>query len=189
MKQRLGLARCLVHDPQVLLLDEPASGMDPRARYEMREIVKELRRMGKTVLLSSHILLELAEICTHVGIVQKGKLIREGLVSDVLRGIDAGRRIALRAIAERGMVEALLVRHPDVTSVERPEERGDDDAAATDGVCSVAFHTYADDRALRDLLRTLVEEGVGVVSFAPIRDNLEEVFMQLTEPDADEAPP
>lgn len=189
MKQRLGLARCLVHDPQVLLLDEPASGMDPRARYEMREIVKELRRMGKTVLLSSHILLELAEICTHIGIVQKGKLIREGLVSDVLRGIDAGRRLALRAIAERGTVEALLERHPDVTSVERPDERGDDDAAATDGMCSVAFHTYADDRALRDLLRTLVEEGVGVVSFAPIRDNLEEVFMQLTEPDADEAPP
>ena len=71
MKQRLGLARCLVHDPQVLLLDEPASGMDPRARYELREIVKELRQMGKTVVLSSHILLELAEICTHIGIVQR----------------------------------------------------------------------------------------------------------------------
>ncbi|MDB5077927.1 MAG: transporter ATP-binding protein, partial [Chloroflexi bacterium] len=87
MKQRLGLARCLVHDPDVLLLDEPASGMDPRARYEMREIVKELQRMGKTVLLSSHILPELAEICTHIGIVQGGRLIREGPVDQVLQGL------------------------------------------------------------------------------------------------------
>ena len=96
MKQRLGLARCLVHDPQVLLLDEPASGMDPRARYELREIVKELRQMGKTVLLSSHILLELAEICTHIGIVQKGRLLREGPVAEVLGGMSGGRRIELR---------------------------------------------------------------------------------------------
>jgi ABC-2 type transport system ATP-binding protein len=184
MKQRLGLARCLVHDPQVLLLDEPASGMDPRARYEMREIVKELRRMGKTVLLSSHILLELAEICTHIGIVQKGKLIRQGLVADILGGINAGRRIELRAIATRDAVESFLRIHPDVATVEHFSEPVDGDILPDSGICTVAFHTLADDKALRDLLRALVDGGVGVVSYAPIRDNLEEVFLQLTSDDA-----
>ncbi len=185
MKQRLGLARCLVHDPQVLLLDEPASGMDPRARYEMREIVKELRRMGKTVLLSSHILLELAEICTHIGIVEQGKLIREGPVGDVLSGMSAGRRIELRAIAERTSVESFLEDRAEVTAVEKREDTVDSDGALSGDICAVAFHTLADDLALRDLLRALVENGLGVVFFAPIRDNLEEVFMQLTSADAE----
>ncbi len=183
MKQRLGLARCLVHDPQVLLLDEPASGMDPRARYEMREIVKELRRMGKTVLLSSHILLELAEICTHIGIVQKGRLLREGPVADILGSMSSGRRIELRAAADRTIVQALLEDRPEVASVEKLEDSGEDSEPSGGEVCSVAFHTRSDDYALRDVLRALVEGGVGVISFAPARDNLEEVFMQLTSED------
>jgi ABC-2 type transport system ATP-binding protein len=180
MKQRLGLARCLVHDPQVLLLDEPASGMDPRARYELREIVKELRQMGKTVVLSSHILLELAEICTHIGIVQKGRLLREGPVAEILGGINGSRRIELRALADRTAVRSLLEDHPSVTAVESDVTADDESTSRTDGLCSVAFSTFAADSDLRDLLRALVEGGVGVVSFAPVRDNLEEIFMQLT---------
>ncbi len=84
MKQRLGLARCLVHDPDVLLLDEPASGLDPRARVEMREVLKELPRMGKTVLISSHILPELADISTEVGIIHKGKIVASGPVNEII---------------------------------------------------------------------------------------------------------
>src|SRR5262249_34544822 len=108
MKQRLGLARCLVHDPDVLLLDEPASGMDPRARYEMREIVKELQRLGKTVLVSSHILLELSEMCTHIGIIQGGQILREGLVDQVLRGIQAGRAVEIRLLGDAAPAVGLL---------------------------------------------------------------------------------
>jgi ABC-2 type transport system ATP-binding protein len=86
MQQRLGLARTLVHDPQVLVLDEPASGLDPRARIEIREILKELQRMGKTILLSSHILSDLAEICNRIGILERGELVVQGSLEDILRG-------------------------------------------------------------------------------------------------------
>jgi ABC-2 type transport system ATP-binding protein len=186
MKQRLGLARCLVHDPEVLLLDEPASGMDPRARYEMREIVKELRRLGKTVLLSSHILPELAELCTHIGIVQDGRLIREGPVDQVLGSMSAGRGVELRAFASREAVVSMLEQHPLVGAIETNVE---DDGQADDAdlsACTVTFRTSADDAGLRDMLRVLVEAGLGVVTFSSVRDNLEDVFMQLTDQSGDE---
>ncbi|MCK9906201.1 ABC transporter ATP-binding protein, partial [Frankia sp. Cpl3] len=86
MKQRLGLARCLVHSPEVLILDEPASGLDPRARIEMREILKQLRQMGKTILISSHILPELAELCDEIGVIEQGKMIACGSVDEVSAG-------------------------------------------------------------------------------------------------------
>src|SRR5205807_8694780 len=93
MKQRLGLARALVHDPAVLLLDEPASGLDPRARIEMRELVRELRRMGKTILISSHILPELEELCTWVGFIDQGRMAAVGPMSDVRNRVTSGRRL------------------------------------------------------------------------------------------------
>src|SRR5207247_2271380 len=93
MKQRLGLARALVHDPQVLLLDEPASGLDPRARIEMRELIRELRRMGKTILISSHIVPEVEELCTWVGVIDGGRMVEVGRKADVLRRASASRRL------------------------------------------------------------------------------------------------
>jgi len=171
MKQRLGLARCLVHNPRVLLLDEPASGMDPRARYEMREIVRELQRMGKTVLVSSHILLELAEMCTHIGIVQGGRLLREGPVNAILGSLRGARgvRIAIQGDeAARAQAAEALARQPGVSEVAAV---GDDLEATFTG----------DDVATAALLRALVEAGVPVLSFAPAANSLEEIFMQLTE--------
>jgi len=184
MKQRLGLARCLVHDPAVLLLDEPASGMDPRARVEMREIVKELRRLGKTVLISSHILPELAELCTHIGIIQDGRLLREGRVAQVLSDMSSGKAIDVRAFAQRDMVIATLKQHPAVVSVEETnpsiltQELEEQTVAAP---CQVTFRTFADEAGLRDILRALVEAELGVITFSHVRDNLEDVFMQITE--------
>jgi ABC-2 type transport system ATP-binding protein len=181
MKQRLGLARCLVHDPDVLLLDEPASGMDPRARYEMREIVKELRQLGKTVLLSSHILPELAELCTHIGIVQDGRIIREGPVDEVLRGMNPGRAIEVRAFGAREAVVGVLAGHPDVTAVVEPRALGDATDADSLVPVTLIFRTFADDIGVRDVLGALVGAGIGVITYAAVRDNLEEVFMQLTD--------
>jgi ABC-2 type transport system ATP-binding protein len=180
MKQRLGLARCLVHDPEVLLLDEPASGMDPRARYEMREIVRELRRLGKTVLVSSHILLELSEMCTHIGIIQDGRLLREGPVDHILHDMQPGRAVEVRSLGEREATTCLLEGHPDVSEILPPEQDGAEDEPRPDRPHSVVFRTFVDDAGLRDILRALVEGGAPVVSFAQQRDNLEEIFMQLT---------
>ena len=170
MKQRLGLARCLVHNPEVLLLDEPASGMDPRARYEMREIVKELQRMGKTVLISSHILLELAEMCTHIGIVQGGRLLREGPVDTILRSLKGARAVRIGVLGDLTPAVEVLARQPGVG-----------DVAELDGAVEATF--AGDDAATAGLLRALVEAGVPVLHFAPAANSLEEIFMQLTESD------
>src|SRR5271167_4203411 len=118
MKQRLSIARVLVHDPKLLLLDEPASGLDPRARIELRELLKELRRMGKTILISSHILHELSQFCTRIGIIEAGKMVAEGSLDDIYRKLDLKRTVhvqisnqtpallaAIRAIRGVGSVE------------------------------------------------------------------------------------
>jgi ABC-2 type transport system ATP-binding protein len=172
MQQRLGLARALVHDPQVLLLDEPASGLDPRARVEMRELVREMRRMGKTILISSHILPELEELCTWVGFIDRGRMVTVGPVTDVRNQVTSGRRLrvdlvdsedeklltAQRAIRERlGVVEVSIVeQHLEVTV-----EEGFPD---------------------QELLGELVRAEIGVRSFAPVSGDLSEAFMRLTEP-------
>ena len=170
MKQRLGLARCLVHNPQVLLLDEPASGMDPRARYEMREIVKELQRMGKTVLVSSHILLELAEMCSHIGIIQDGRLLREGPVHAILGSLKGARSVRIGIMGEVAPAVAVLHGQPGVS-----------DIVPTDDGLEVTF--AGDDAATAALLRALVEAGIPVLHFARATSSLEEIFMQLTEND------
>jgi ABC-2 type transport system ATP-binding protein len=170
MKQRLGLARCLVHNPQVLLLDEPASGMDPRARYEMREIVKELQRMGKTVLVSSHILLELAEMCSHIGIIQDGRLLREGPVHAILGSLKGARSVRIGVMGEVAAAVAVLRGQPGVS-----------DIVPTDDGLEVTF--AGDDAATAALLRALVEAGIPVLHFARATSSLEEIFMHLTEND------
>jgi ABC-2 type transport system ATP-binding protein len=124
LKQRLCLARALVHDPVVLLLDEPASGLDPRARVEMREILKELRGMGKTIIISSHILPELTELCTMIGIIDHGRMRATGSVQDVIRGLSAGRRLRINIVGAKEPAIAILEPLESVRRVER-NYRGD----------------------------------------------------------------
>jgi len=130
MKQRLSIARVLVHDPKVLLLDEPAGNLDPRARIEMRELLKELRRMGKTILISSHILPELADLCNTVGIIEQGELLYSGPVADIVRRARAGTVVHVGVLRAPEQAAALLAQHPDVES-----------AAPNNGYIEVALKT------------------------------------------------
>jgi len=172
MKQRLCLARALVHDPEVLLLDEPASGLDPRARVELRELLRTLQGMSKTIIISSHILLELAEMCTDVAIIQAGSLVVAGDVEQISRR-GKGRQLEIRVL--EGVPEAieLLKGITDVANVVN---------GSGDGELIQAEFT-GDDRALQSVLAKLVTEGIPVVSFAPRSSGgrLEEVFMSVTE--------
>jgi len=170
MKQRLCLARALVHDPQVLLLDEPASGLDPRARIEMRELIRELRRMGKTILVSSHILPELEELCTWVGFIDAGRMVAAGPMSDVRNQVLTGRRLRVEVV-DPDEVKLLAARDQiegrrGVISVELVE----------DGLEVAVEETFQD----QDLLMELVGAGVAVRSFAPVTGDLSEAFMRLT---------
>src|SRR3982751_4613076 len=125
MTQRLGLARVLLHEPQVLLLDEPASGLDPRARIEMRGLLKELRRMGKTILVSSHILPELADICNKIGIIERGKLLFDGDVQAAIRQVQ--QRVVFDVKLADGQLKAgedVIKVLPEVESVDHKEEEG-----------------------------------------------------------------
>lgn len=171
MKQRLCLARALVHDPQILILDEPASGLDPRARVELRELVKTLQGMGKTVIISSHILLELAEMCTDVAIVQNGKLMVSGNVETVSRRLTGGRQLEIRVL-ERA--EDAILALKDTSEVSNVTEH--------DGKMIQADFA-GDDQQLHVLLASLLARGIPVVSFAPRSGGgrLEEVFMSVTE--------
>jgi len=166
MKQRLCLARCLVHDPELLLLDEPASGLDPRARVEMRELLQELHRMGKTILISSHILAELSEMCTHIAIVDNGRLITAGPVQQVLRR--AGARVMEVRVAGDAEAAATTAR-----AVE-----GVSDVKVEGSLCRVDID--GDDQAVAGLLAALVQGGVPVVHFAEAQSKLEDVFMAIT---------
>jgi ABC-2 type transport system ATP-binding protein len=171
MKQRLCLARALVHDPEVLLLDEPASGLDPRARVELRELLRTLQEMGKTIIISSHILLELAEMCTDIAIIQGGQLVVAGDVEHVTRRIGGGRQIEIRVLERVPETTALLKEIEGISNV--TSENGDLLQAEFTG----------DDRELHGVLARLITEGIPVVSFAPRSSGgrLEEVFMSITE--------
>ncbi len=118
MKQRLSVARVLLHDPKVLLLDEPASGLDPRARIEMRELLKELRRMGKTIIISSHILHELAELCTTIGIIEQGELLFHGSLDEAVRRARMGTRVHIRVLEQQELAAQLLEKQEAVKKIE-----------------------------------------------------------------------
>src|SRR5436190_2345039 len=120
MKQRLSLARTMIHDPALLILDEPASGLDPRARIELRELLKELRALGKTVMISSHILTELAEMCTHIGIIETGRLLVSGEVGAVLHSLQPHRILQIRVLDDASQAAQVLQPLPGVREV-RPE--------------------------------------------------------------------
>jgi ABC-2 type transport system ATP-binding protein len=174
MRQRLGLVRCLIHDPQILLLDEPASGMDPLARVELREILQELVRLSKTVLISSHALSELAEVCTHLGIIYDGELLAEGSVDEILGAVSETVRLRVRLLdaGNRELAWRLLEEQPACREI---EARGELSLLAT-------FTGAEQDLAV--LLGQLVTAGAQVTEFALERPTLEEVFLQLTEAEA-----
>lgn len=167
MKQRLGLARCLVHNPAVLLLDEPASGLDPRARVEMRELLKELRNLGKTILISSHILPELADLCTDVGIIDNGKLVISGTVTEIMSRF-GGQGIEVRVLDDLEAAMQVLAGQPNVNSVHRRDER------------TIGADFGGDDVAMHSLLMALVTNGVRVAHFGRVRGGLEDIFISIT---------
>jgi ABC-2 type transport system ATP-binding protein len=168
MRQRLCLAHALVHDPQVLLLDEPASGLDPRARVEMRELLRELGAMGKTIVVSSHILAELAELCDSVAILEKGHLVASGSLEDISRQARQGRSLRLKVLSDLIQAEAVLRDQPGTGAIYE-----------TNGFLEVEF--LGDDQATANLLATLVSRGVQLISFSEVSSDLEEVFLRLTK--------
>jgi ABC-2 type transport system ATP-binding protein len=171
MQQRLCLAHTLVHDPQVLLLDEPASGLDPRARVELRELLRELRSLGKTIVISSHILPELEELCTAVAIVDHGQVLAQGRVSDIERRLRYGAVIRVDILGGAEAVEAARARFamdPRVASA----------TATSHGSLELGFR--GDDEAAAELLADAVRNGIRVASFARAASDLEELFLQVT---------
>src|SRR5579859_2661478 len=140
MTQRLGLARVLLHEPQVLLLDEPASGLDPRARIEIRGLLKELRNMGKTILVSSHILPELADICNKIGIIEKGQLLFDGDVQSAIRQVRQHTVLSVQvADGQNPLAKDKLQGHPDVHSAELKQEDQTIQVTLNDGVLDGSF--------------------------------------------------
>ena len=174
MQQRLCLAHALVHDPRVLLLDEPASGLDPRARVELRELLRELRSMGKTIVISSHILPELEELCTSVAIVDHGQVLAQGRVSEIERRLRFGAVLRVRLLLEGDELAAARDRfaaQPEVASA----------TILPDGTIELGFR--GDDAASARLLADSVSAGLPIVSFARAASDLEELFLQVTAGD------
>ena len=170
MKQRVSLARALLHDPPALIMDEPAAGLDPRARIELRELIRALSSQGKAVLISSHILTELAEICDGAVIIEHGKILMAGRVGELLTD-NASRRVALiRVLSDSEELYRELLQTP---GVEAARLNGDGVMAEVNG----------DDEALCALLATLVGRGHRVIEFKQQRANLEEIFMSVTKGD------
>ena len=171
MTQRLGLARVLLHDPQVLLLDEPASGLDPRARIEMRSLIKVLRNMGKTIMLSSHILPELAEICNKIGIIECGKLIFDGDVQTAIQKVRQRTRMTV-TVGDGRNEEAKLVLIK-IAGIDAIENKTQDDyllVTLGEGVSDGSF-----------IAETLVKEGFRLKMLKEEAVNLEDVFMAITK--------
>ena len=168
MRQRLCLAHALVHDPQILLLDEPASGLDPRARVEMRELLRELGAMGKTIILSSHILHELAELCDSVGIIEKGALVASGSVDEIKTQALLNRSLRIEVISDIEQAKITLEKQPGVTNIYTNKDH-------------LEVEYQGDQEATADLLSTLVNNGVRITVFREMVSDLEEVFLHLTK--------
>ena len=174
MKQRLCLARTLAHDPQVLILDEPASGLDPRARIEMRELLRALQGMGKTIFFSSHILSEVADICTNIGIMEAGQLVAYGDIEQMRQQLQVQRLIQARVLGDVTPLKDILVQHELVSSITDGRE-----VELTPDI--VRFDFGGDDQALSDLLRHLIAQEITLISFSEEVGDLEDVFMQATK--------
>jgi ABC-2 type transport system ATP-binding protein len=169
MKQRLCLAKTLVHDPPVLILDEPASGLDPRARLEMKALLTELKQMGKTILISSHILSELADFCTAIGIIERGKLLAAGSIQQIQNQIRSHRVLKVRVVGEVTDRAAEVLRtDSSIRTVETYDH-------------TVTAEFEGQDQDMARLLDRLIQGGIAVQSFAEEPLSLEEVFMMITK--------
>ncbi len=168
MKQRLSIARVLLHDPKVLLLDEPASGLDPRARIEIRELLKELHRMGKTIVISSHILHELAELCSTVGIIERGELLFHGSVKEITRRARMGPRVCIRVPDKVDIAADVIGRLEPVKAVQ-----------VNDGTLSVELKVEVKDYSF--LARPLIERRLPIQEIREEEVNLETAFLRLTK--------
>jgi ABC-2 type transport system ATP-binding protein len=175
LKQRLSLARTLIHDPQVLLLDEPAAGLDPRARIEIRELLVELARMGKTVFFSTHILSDVAEICNRVGIIEAGKLVAVGGLEQLHLQVLQRRQIELTLLDRLDEAAHLLEQRENVSRVERRPGINENSRQR------LTFEFAGDDAALSQLLFYLVQNDMPVLHFSEDARNLEDVFMRTTQ--------
>jgi len=168
MQQRLGLARVLIHDPKVLVLDEPASGLDPRARIEMRELLRELKRMGKTIMISSHILSELEEICDRIGIIEHGQFVFSGTIEEIRPRLGIQSKVRVKVVGDPARAMELLSALPQVQMVEPVNDH-----------LSVTFCEGQDADGI--IARTLVNAGVDLVYLHPEQLKLDDAFLQLTK--------
>jgi len=182
MQQRLGLARVLIHDPKVLILDEPASGLDPRARIEMRELLRELKRMGKTIMISSHILSELEEICDRIGIIEHGKLVFSGTLEEIRPRLGIQSKVRVKVLGEGLRAMELLSVLPQIQSVEVMASQPPSSGLAGEGLGSTLLVTFKEGQTADGLIaRTLVTGGVDLVSLQPEQLKLDDAFLQLTK--------
>lgn len=177
LKQRLGLARTLIHDPDVLVLDEPASGLDPRARIEIRELLREIARLGKTILFSSHILADVAQLCTRIAILENGTLAAVGSLEQLNQSLIPHRTLHLSLLktVEAEQARLTLARLPGIVDV-RPLE-------GLQNSTRLAFEADfdGDDHALHALLREGLARGLPIVQFSENTQTLEEVFLRATQ--------
>ena len=167
MKQRLCLAKTLLHDPALLLLDEPASGLDPRARIEIRELLKELKKMNKTILISSHILSELSDFCTSIGIIEQGKLVISGNLAEIESRINLSKSYRITSLDSLDAIETFL-KKTGIEEVHKNEE-------------SVQFSCNKTDEEIAVLLQDLIRENFRITAFQPVQANLEDLFMKITK--------
>ncbi|MCY9546601.1 ABC transporter ATP-binding protein [Lysinibacillus xylanilyticus] len=170
MKQRLCLARALIHDPKVLILDEPASGLDPRARVEMRDILRNLKSMGKTILISSHILPELAEMCDEIGVIDNGKLIAHGNVASIQAQLQGEKRIVVKAMDRLNEVRAFLEEDPLISSIDVMDNR-----------LEIAFNYRGTDDDQVALLKKAILANLPIYALSEEEKDLEDVFMAITK--------
>lgn len=167
MKQRLGLARALIHNPPLLIMDEPTAGLDPRTRMEFRQILRELKEQKKTIFISSHILPELSEICTDIGVVDQGRIVLEGTMSDILNQINTSSPLTISIKGSRDKAIELLKEHPCVETIAIQQE-------------DIMVNFTGDRQDEIVLLKKLVEAGVMVYGFVREQGSLESVFMEIT---------
>lgn len=170
MKQRLCLARALIHDPALLIMDEPTAGLDPRTRLEFRNIVMELNEMGKTILISSHLLEDLSELCTHIGIIDSGKMIVSGNMTEIIERVQTSKPMIIQVHVNMDAAMKLLKEHPLVRTITIKEQE-----------IMVGFTGDEDQES--ELLQALVMAGVQVRGFMREPGNLEAIFMQITNRD------
>jgi len=174
MQQRLCLAHALVHDPQVLLLDEPASGLDPRARVELRELLRELRNLGKTILISSHVLPDLEELCTSVAIVDRGRVLASGTIGEIGQRLRVGEVLRVRVLGGEEATEAARAWF---------EGQADVASASLDASGQLEIGFRGDERGAAALLAAAIRAGIPVASYSPAATDLQELFLQLTDRD------